>query len=62
MENFKSKKLLKKIEPYINMGTKLEWEFHQYKTSILLNNIDINKVVTSNKFTLGKQVLAAKYY
>ena len=44
------------------MGTKLEWEFHQYKTPILLSNIDINKVVTSNKFTLGKQVLAAKYY
>ena len=62
MENYKSKILLKKVEPYINMGTKLEWEFHQYKTPILLNNIDINKIVTSNKFPLGKKVLAAKYY
>ena len=32
-----------------------EYEFYHYKSSILINNIDINKIVISNKFTFGKQ-------
>ena len=29
-----------------------EYEFHQYKNPILINNIDTDKVVVSNKFPL----------
>ena len=32
-----------------------EYEFHQYKSPISINNIDINKLVVSNKLTFGKQ-------
>ena len=32
-----------------------ECEFHQYKSPILIKNIDINKIVISNRFTFGKQ-------
>ena len=32
-----------------------EYEFHQYKSPILIYNIDINEIVVSNKFTFGKQ-------
>ena len=32
-----------------------EYEFHQYESPISTNNIDINKIVVSNKFTFGKQ-------
>ena len=28
-------------------------EFHQHKTPILINNIDINKTVASNKVSFG---------
>ena len=31
-----------------------EYKFHQYKIPISINNIDINKLVVSNKFPLGK--------
>ena len=31
-----------------------EYEFHQYKSPILIRNIDINKTVVSNKFPFGK--------
>ena len=37
-----------------------EFKFHQYKSSISINNIDINKIVASNKFLFGKQ--AFKYF
>ena len=30
-------------------------KFHQYKSPILINNIDINEVVVSKKFPFGKQ-------
>ena len=30
-----------------------EYEFHQYKILILINNIDINKIVVSNKLPFG---------
>ena len=37
-------------------GTEIEeYKFHQYKSPILINIIDINKIVVSNKFTFGKQ-------
>ena len=32
-----------------------EYEFHQHKSSISINNIDINKIVVSNKLHFGKQ-------
>ena len=32
-----------------------EYEFHQFKSPILINNIDTNKNVVSNKFVFGKQ-------
>ena len=32
-----------------------EFEFHQYKSPIFINNIDMNKIVASNKFPFGKQ-------
>ena len=30
------------------------YEFHQYKSSVLINDIDINIIVVSNKFPFGK--------
>ena len=32
-----------------------KYKFHQYKIPILINNIDINKIVVSNKFPFDKQ-------
>ena len=32
-----------------------EYEFHQYKSPILINDIDIDKIEASNKFIFGKQ-------
>ena len=32
-----------------------EYELYQYKSSISINDIDINKIVVSNKFFLGKK-------
>ena len=32
-----------------------EYEFHQYKSPISINDIDINEIVVSNKFPFGKQ-------
>ena len=31
--------------------------FHQYKISFLIDNIDVNKIVVSNKVFLGKRIL-----
>ena len=37
-------------------GTEIdEYKFHQNKSPILLNHIDINKIVVSNKLLFGKQ-------
>ena len=30
-------------------------KFHQHKSAILINKIDINEIVVSNKVTVGKQ-------
>ena len=32
-----------------------EYEFHQYKSLISINDIDINKIIVSNKFPFSKQ-------
>ena len=32
-----------------------EFKFHQYKSLILINNIDINEIAVSNKFLFSKQ-------
>ena len=32
-----------------------EYEFHQYRSVISINNIAINEIVVSNKFPFGKQ-------
>ena len=32
-----------------------EYRFHQYKRPISINNIDINKMIASNKFLFDKQ-------
>ena len=31
-----------------------KYKFHQYKRPISINNIDVNKIVVSNKASLGK--------
>ena len=37
-------------------GTEIqEYEFHQQKGPISINNIDINEIVVSNKFPFGKK-------
>ena len=33
------------------------YKFHQYKSPIQIDNIDINKIVASNKVSLGKRIL-----
>ena len=44
------KKIIKFDGPEIE-----EFEFHQYKSPIFINNIDMNKIVASNKFPFDKQ-------
>ena len=34
-----------------------KYKFHQHKIPISINNIDINKIVVSNKFSFGKKIL-----
>ena len=37
-------------------GTEIEeYRFPQSRTPISINNVDINKIVVSNKFTFGEQ-------
>ena len=49
----------KKIIKFDDTGIE-EYEFHQYKSHISINAIDINKIVVSCKFLFGKQDL--KYF
>ena len=37
-----------------------EFEYYQYKSSISINEIDINKIIVSNNFPFSKQDF--KYY
>ena len=32
-----------------------EFEFHQFKSPISINDLDVNKIVVSNKFPFGNQ-------
>ena len=52
------------INPYIKMGTKNtklddteieEYGFRLYESPISINDIDINEIVVTYKFTFGKQ-------
>ena len=52
------------LEPYIIMDKTIikfddtqieEYLFHQHKNALSMNNVDINKIIISNKFPFGKQ-------
>ena len=56
MENYKLKKILKNWKPYTKMDKKIikfdgneteEYKFHQHRSPILINDIDINNIVVS---------------
>ena len=60
LDEKKNKKISK---PYIKMVKKIikfydneidKCKFHQYKRPILIDNIDVNKIVVSNKISFGK--------
>ena len=44
----------KKIIKLVDIETE-EYEIHQYKSPISINDVDINKIVVSNKFHFDKQ-------
>ena len=55
-------KIIKIFKAYIKIDKKIikfsdtqieKHKFHQYKSPILINNIDINKIVVSNKVSFG---------
>ena len=58
MENYKLKALLKKnLKPYLKVDLKIikfddaeidKYKFHQYRSPISINNLDINKTVLFN--------------
>ena len=57
----KIKKLIKEIKTIYTVDKKFikfddteieEYEFHQYKSPILINDTDINAIVVSNKFSI----------
>ena len=47
----------KKIIKFDDTETE-EYEFHQHKSPISINNIDINKIIVSNKFSLVNKILS----
>ena len=63
MKNVKNYKLKKNIlKPYIKMDKKVikfdvteteKYKFHQHKIPISVDNIDVNKIVVSNKISFG---------
>ena len=62
VKNYKNYK--KYLKPYIKMDKKIikfhdtgieKYKFHQYKSPILIDNIDNNKIVVSNKVSFGKK-------
>ena len=70
MKNYKLKNLKKVLKPSIKVDKKIikfddtkigKSNFHQYKSSNLINNIDkivneiVNKIVVSNKISFGKK-------
>ena len=55
-----TKKIMKKLKPCIQLDKKIikfheteieEYQFYQYKIPISINDIDINKILVSNKST-----------
>ena len=51
------------MKPYIRMNKKIikfddtqieKYKFQQYKSPFLMNNIDVNKIVLSNKISFGR--------
>ena len=44
----------KKIIKFDDTETE-KYKFHQHKRSILIDNIDVNKIVVSNKISFGKK-------
>ena len=70
VENYELKKTMKKkLKPYIKLdkktiefdNTRIEkYEFHQYKSPILIKDIDINETLVSNKISFGEQ--NSKYF
>ena len=57
----KIKKIIKEIKTIYTVDKKIikfddtkieEYEFHQYKSPILINDTDINAMVVSNKFSI----------
>ena len=44
----------KKIIKFNDTGIE-KYKFHQYKSPILINELNINKVVVSNRFPFGKR-------
>ena len=62
MENYKLKKYIKLFKSINKNGKKnyknwWYWNFHQHKRPISIKNIDIIKVVVSNKVSLVKKDL-----
>ena len=64
MEHYKLKRLQKKLKLVTDMDKKVikfddteieKYEFSQHKNAILINDIDINKIVVSNMLPSGKQ-------
>ena len=60
----KAKNYNKNLKPYIKINKQIikcydteieEYKFHQNKRPILINDIDINKIVVSNKLPFGDQ-------
>ena len=65
-EKYKLKKIWKNLKPYIKLDRKIikfndtetkKYKFHQSKSLISINGIDISKIVASNKLHFGKQDL-----
>ena len=44
----------KKIIKFYDTETE-QYKFRQYKSPILIDNIDINKIVVSDKFSFGRK-------
>ena len=64
VENYESKKLRKNFEIIYENGQKIikfdrneieKYTFQQYKSPISIDNVDINKIVVSNKVSLAKK-------
>ena len=63
VENYKLRKLWKNFKTMFNNGWKnykddieiQKYKFYQHKSPILTDNIDINKIVVSNRVSFGQK-------